>query len=215
MALIDLIFSRAKDDSKRLTYPADYQPALEAALDTYSRHRPRLVVEDVAASGGADLDLPAGWEDEFSQMRAVEYPLGLVPPALWSQGDWALYLSPTGVHLRLKDVVPAAGELVRVTYTASRSEAQVPRADLDAVANLAAAMLCEVLANLFAHSSDPTIAADVVNYRSKSAEFAARAKRLRQMYLDQVGLRDGDPAPAMGVAIAPSTGRVRLTHGRR
>lgn len=212
MALIDLISSRVKDDSQRLTYPADYQPALEAALDTYSRHRPRLVVEDVEASGGADLELPAGWEDEFSQVRSVEYPLGLEPEALCES---ALYLTPGGIVLRLRDAVPAAGELVRVTYTASRNEAQVPRADLDAVANLAAAMLCEVLANLFAHSSDPTIAADVVNYRSKSAEFAARAKRLRQMYLDQVGLRDGDPAPAMGVAIAPSTGRVRLTHGRR
>ena len=45
-----------------------------------------------------------------------------------------------------------------------------------------------------------------VNYRSKSSEFAARAKRLRELYGDHLGI-DADGGGAGGLCDRPSPGR--------
>lgn len=213
MALIDLVKSKVKDDSARLSDADDYQPAVDAALERYSIHRPTEVLADLVGNGTADLELPEDWEEDFSRPLRVEYPVGRVPAVLLPSGEWSLYQSPDGPRLRLALARPAEDEAVRLTYTLPRAEASVARSDLDAVANLAAAICSETLAGLFAQTSDPTISADAVHYRSKSAEFAARAKRLRQLYLDHFGITgDGGPPAAAVMASAPASGRLRLTH---
>jgi len=213
MALIDRVKDKVKDDSGRLTDLADYEPAIEAALAGFSKHKPKTLVRDLAGTGGHDLVLPTEWDPEFSSIQRVEYPLGRVPEALIPADEWALYQDPAGEKLRLLTCLPEETETVRVSFSAIREEADVPAGDLDAVANLAAAACCEILANLFAQTADPTIAADVVNYRSKSAEFAARAKRLRELYSDHLGIDTDGGAPAASVTTpAPDPGRIRLTH---
>ncbi|WP_028318958.1 hypothetical protein [Desulfobulbus elongatus] len=213
MALIDLIKARVKDDSGRLTDQADYLPAVDAALEQYGQDRPRRMVADLAGSGTADIDLPVDWEPELSRMVAVEWPVGLVPAAMLAPCEWEIYQAPGGEVLRLRTAsVPGVDDPVRITYTLPRTEQQIARGDIDAVANLGASMCCETLASLFAQTSDPLIGADVVNYRTKSAEFAARAKRFRQLYHDHFNLGDdGGPAAAM-VTAQPPPWRGRLTH---
>lgn len=214
MALIDLVKGKVKDDSGRLADETDYLPAVEAALQQYSDDRPMIRPVDLIASGEVDLDLPDDWETEFSRIRAVEYPVGQVPAALLAPMEWELYLAPAGELLRLMtSPLPSAGDPVRVSYTLPRTEATVLRGDVDAVANLAAAICSETLASLFAQTSDPTISADVVNYRTKSAEFASRAKRFRQLYLDHFGVGgDGGPVAALVTADPPLPTRGPLTH---
>lgn len=214
MALIDLVKGKVKDDSGRLTDEADYLPAIDAALEQYGEDRPLIAVADLAGNGSSDLDLPEGWETEFSRITGVEWPVGQVPAVMLAQAEWTIYLAPEGEVLRLLTAtLPATDDDVRVWYTLPRTEASVPRKDLDAVANLAAAICSETLASLFAQTTDPTISADVVNYRTKSAEFATRAKRWRQLYLDHIGIGgEGGPAAAIVTADPPSQRRGRLTH---
>ena len=216
MALIDLVKGKVKDDSGRLADETDYLPAVEAALRQYSDDRPLVRPVDLIATGAVDLDLPEDWESEFSRIRAVEYPVGLVPAVFLPPLNWGLYLAPAGEFLRLMTTpLPSVGDPVRVSYTLPRTEATVLRGDMDAVANLAAAICSETLASLFAQTSDPTISADAVNYRTKSAEFAARAKRFRQLYLDHFGVGgDGGPVAALVTAPPPLPTRGRLTHRR-
>lgn len=211
--LIDLVIAKVKDDSGRLTEVDDYEPAIAAALERYSSHRPILAIADLDGDGTADLALPEDWEPEFSRVMRVEYPVGLVPESLIPAGEWSMYLTPEAELLRLSQVKPETGEAVRVTYTLPRTDASVARGDLNAVADLAASICSATLASLFAQTSDPTISADAVNYRSKSAEFAAQAKRYRQLYLDHFGISgDGGPAAAWTTASPAPVGRVRLTH---
>ncbi|HRR87635.1 MAG TPA: hypothetical protein P5316_21730 [Phycisphaerae bacterium] len=213
MSLIDLVKSKVKDDSGRLTDDDDYSPAVAAALAKYSKDRPGELVDDVNGAGTHDVDLPDGWVEGFSRVSSVEYPVGLVPEAYLPERDWRIYRGPDGPVLRLLREVPSIGSPVRVTITVPRVEADIVSGDLDAVGCLAASFCCETLANLFAQTSDPTIAADVVNYRTKSGEFAARGKRLRQLYLDHLGIDADGGFPAASVkASAPETDRVRLTH---
>lgn len=213
MALIDLVKGKVKDDSGRLTDDDDYLPAIAAALERYSGHRPLRAIADLAGNGTADLALPDDWEAEFSRALLVEYPVGLVPESLVPSGEWSLYRTPEAECLRLIRAKPEIGETVRLTYTLPRAEASVAKGDLDAVADLAASICSATLAALFAQTSDPTISADSVNHRSKSAEFSALAKRQRQLYLDHFGISDdGGPAAAWTTAAPAQGDRIRLTH---
>lgn len=214
--LLDLIRAKVKDDSGRLTDAADYLPAIDAALERYSKHRPREAVVDVLGAGVCDLDLPQAWVEEFSRLLQVEYPVGLVPEALLDPGAWRLYRAPVGLQLRLLEVTPAAGEAVRLTITTLRNEQEVPRGDLDAVACLGASICLRTLAALYGQTSDPTIQADVVNYRSKTDEFRRLADALEEAFTTHLGVDPkGGVAAASTVAAAPASGRTRLTHRGR
>lgn len=211
--LIDLVKSKVKDDSGRLTDDDDYLPAIAAALATYSKHNPKSLVADLAGTGGHDLDLPAGWVEDLSTIRRVEYPLDEIPANLVDPDDWIIYEAPTGLQLRLIVDTPAIGEAVRLSYTGARVEDDVPAQDLDAVACLAASYCMQTLASLFVQTSDPTIAADVVNYRTKSGEADRQAKALKRRYTDLLGIKENDTVPAaMTTARSRRSGRTRLTH---
>lgn len=215
MLLIDQVFGKVKDDSGRLTDSADYQPAIDAALETYSKDRPRTVVVDSVGAGTHDVALPDDWVEEFSTVKQVEYPVDEVEPVLVPKDLFTVYRKPSGEVLRLFGSTPDADEAVRITITVPRTESTIVTGDLDAVASLAAANCCELLANIFAQTSDPTIQADVVNYRTKSGEFAARAKALRKIYTNHMGIKDGDGAPASTVVAAPKRTGLTMTHGWR
>jgi hypothetical protein len=213
------VFDAVKDDAGKLTDPGDYYRNITAALARYSRHRPAVAVEDIDGDGTHEYDLPLGWVEEFSTITSIEYPLGDLPATLMEPEDFEVYRKPAGNVLRLIADAPAASEEFRVTYTIPRTEITVAANDVDALVNLAASFCCENLANAYAQSGDSTIGADAVNYRSKSADFAFRAKRLMALYKEHVGVKeDGGVAPATGVAsheMHYPGGQDRLTHPAR
>ncbi|MDA8137921.1 MAG: hypothetical protein M0036_04635 [Desulfobacteraceae bacterium] len=212
MSLIELMQAKVKDESGRLTFADDFAPAVEAALLKYSQHKPRELVKDVPGAGTRDVVLPGEWVAEFSQVRRVEYPAGGVPETLLE--GWRVYQAPAGPVLRLATEEPTAAELVRVTITVPRLEEEIVVGDVDAVACLAASICCDTLANLFASTNDPTIMADVVNYRSKSGDYARRAKDLRNLFGARLGL-DGDGGPPAAITTAPPPTKADgLTHWR-
>jgi len=213
MALIDLVKAKVKDESGKLTDPGDYAAAVTEALNRYSKNRPRLVCADLAGAGSHDLALPVGWVEGLSSIQSVEYPTGVVPEALLDSDMWTMYRTPTATKLRLLTYTPEATETVRILYSAAHTEGTVPAADLEAVANLAAATCLRQLAAAFGQTSDPTIGADVVNYRSKADEFRRLADSLEEQYGDHLGIGKSTPvSAAMAVAKPKDDGRVRLTH---
>lgn len=213
MPLIDLTKSKVKDESDKLVDPDDYAAAVTEALKRYSKNRPRLVCEDLPGDGSHDLGLPAGWTDGLSTIHSLEYPIGQVPEVLLDSDLWTFYRTPDGETLRLLAVTPGADESVRVLYNTVHTEATVPAADLEAIANLAASICLRQLASAYGQTSDPTISADVVNYRSKTDEFRRLADSLEEKYGDHLGIgKDTPVAAAMAVARPKDEGRVRLTH---
>ncbi len=204
-----------KDDSGKLTNPDDYDRGINAALMNYSRYKPLNVIDDVYGAGTDSIILPAGWSPEFSSVISIEYPIGDFPPTLLDEEDYIVINRAGTVMLNF---TLDASERVRVTYTMLRTADDIPDIDLHAFCNLAAAYCLETLANIFAQTGDSTINADVVNYRSKSAEFAARAKRLMQLYKEHMGIREDDttpPASAVSdLGMNYPGGADRLTHPR-
>jgi len=224
MALVDLVIGNVRDSSERLT-PDDYAQGVTAALKRYSRIRPLLVPVDIPGNGTHDYALPEGWVADFSTFRSIEYPVGQVPELFLDSRDYKLYLTPTGTKLRILSDTPDSSEIMRANFTVPRDENSLPDQDTDAVAALGAANCLRKLAALYGQTSDPTLQADVVNYRSKADEFRRLADSLEQQYNDHLGIgKDAPVTAACAIAAEPDNGpvglvhlnsRVRMTHGRR
>src|SRR5579884_217934 len=215
----------------------------QAVQQRYSKDRPRVLVTDVAGNGSNLLALPtdseqAGtpvgvFEDGFSQVRAIEFPIGELPPTYIEDPDWMMYRAPAGLKILLLLMIAQQSDTLRLTWTCRHSaggpssanpviSTTVPDADFEAVCDLAAALCFEALAAFYAQTRDPSIGADAVNYRTKSQEYLSLAKPLRKRYDDHVGVVDGDSGTsASGAAIAiggmyevMGSGIDRLTHRR-
>jgi len=170
------------------------------AVKLYSRHRPREIASDIAGSGIYEYPLPSAWIDGFSTLRSLEYPVGSQEPETVPLEDILIYRLPAGPKLRFLRISPAAGQTARllhtVPHTVDATTSTIPVPDEDAVSLLAAASGCEALASYYAQSQDPTLTADVVDHKSKSADYAARAKRLKKLYAEAVGIKEEDITPA-------------------
>lgn len=212
------VVDTVKDDSGKLSNPEDFDRNIGAALNRYSAHRPYVLVADVTGNNGHDYSLPTGWSEGFSIVKAVEYPVGNVPADYIDSDEIEIYQSPAGKKLRLKADAPSVSETFRVSYTALRTYETVAASDIDAFVWLSAALCLEELATAFAQSGDSLIAADSVDYRDKTQRFASRAKRLMQLYKEQMGLKDDDITPPASATtdldVGYPGGRDRLTHPR-
>jgi hypothetical protein len=229
------IASRIQDASNAL--PAVDRDAFitQAVRGRYSKDRPREIVTDVVSDGSADLPLPAGFEDGFSVVRQIEYPIGSIPEEYIENSDWKMYRSPSGLNIRLLATVLQDGEKARVTSTqrhdpgttgAQATATTVPDADFDAVCDFAASLCAEALQARFSQTGDNTLNADVVNYRTKGQEYQALAKALRLRYENHVGIVESGSGAngggsTAGAAIAmgslygvQGSGVDRLTHRR-
>ncbi|MDY7033990.1 MAG: hypothetical protein SVY10_19015 [Thermodesulfobacteriota bacterium] len=215
----DRIIDKVKDDSGKLTNPDDYDRNINEAVSRYSRARPRIIAEDITGDGGHDYNLPTGWDEDFSTVLQIEFPVDNVPADLLEAEDYTIYQAVTGKKLRLLSDAPSATESFRVTHTALRDATTIPDADIDALACLAASLCCDDLANAFAQVSNSTFGADSVDHRSISDRFASRAKKLMALYKDHMGIRDdASVPPASAVKDLDRDypwGEDRLTHPRR
>ena len=217
-SLLSLTESRAKDTSGRLS-ETDKDNAISTAITRYSRHRPLTKILDIAGSGTNDINVPAEWVPEFSELRSVEYPVGQVPAELLGADDFTVYKSPAGEKIRLLTQRPSAQETLRITITVLRTQESIPAVDLNSVADFAASLCLRTLASMYLDTSDPTIGADVVNYRSKSGEATSLANKLEEQYNKHIGIKD-DGSPPAASAVSSFTvdypgGSDRLTHPRR
>jgi len=200
---------------------------VQAILQRYSADRPREIATDVAGNGTSLLDLPSSgsdvFEESFSAIRSIEFPLGGVPPTLLLDEDFQLYRTPSGLKIMLISETPASTDTLRVTWTARHKDdgSTIPDPDFEAVCDYAAALCYEALAGIYAQTGDPTLAADAVNYRTKSQEYLGLANALRKRYYQHLGIDPSDAGTGVGPAIATGSlyetqgsGLDRMTHPR-
>ena len=176
--------------------------AIDGAIKRYSLDRPRTLVVAASAAGGAFLVLPEGWDPEFSQVAAVECPPGQVPAV--NLDGVELRQTPTGVVIALPDALQA-GTDYWLHYTAphlvDEASSTIPAADIEAVASWAAATVLDQLAAARSGDTAPTLDVVKVDQGSTGRDYAARARDLRKLYRDHVGVRDDRAAPA-GVVVS-------------
>lgn len=211
-------------DQAEVLDPGQREAFILEAVQKYSQKRPQVLVKEITGDGSYDYALPTAWVEGFSVAQRVEYPAGEQEPVILDDNDWTIYQSATARKLRFLTCSPGVGEKINLTITAPHSltgsASTVPAADQDAVINLAGALCCYALSRKYAQTSEPSIAADAVNYGSKSGEYAKRGKELEKLYNDHLApaAKDGG-LPAASVSgdwdQDAGWGGDRLTHPRK
>ncbi len=202
--------------------------AVRKAVNTHSRYRPRQEVEDRVGTGAFDYALNdlAFWEDDFSQILSIEYPVdddAQEASVLTAEEDWTIYQKPETRFIRFLSATPELDVYFRVTYTARHSceetACTVAAPDEEAVQTLAASFFCRMLAAAYAQDQDSTIAADSVDHSSKRREYETQAAKYRAEYDEHMGIGQAAAAkPASGMVdwdVNYPDGTDRLTHPRR
>jgi hypothetical protein len=200
----------------------------------YSVDSPLVVTSDVAGTGknylpvpvapGEGNDLPV-WESDFSIIRRIEFPIGQQPPQLILDSDFRVYSTPGQPDQILIDFdSPSPQDSIRVTWTARHlaDGSTIPGKDFFALVDFAASLAAEYMATYYVNVGDPTLSADVTNYRTKSQEMQGVAKMLRKRYFNHMGIEEGatgqaeiGPALALGNQfLEQNSGVDRLVHGK-
>jgi len=199
---------------------------INKAVKRYSGDRPRIVPEDVDGDGGFDYPVAdlASWDDEFSSIKSVEYPVDdtEAAAAVLQDDAWCIYRTPAGKVLRFLEDTPDADDDIRITYTAlhlcTDAQSTIPGVDEEAVQMLAAALFCEMLATYYSQDQDSTIGADSVDHKSKADQYSRRAKTYRAEYFSHLGIKEGEALPASVTRdqdMAASWGSDHATHPRK
>lgn len=215
------------DSTNPILTDNEVDQAFGAALREYSKDRPRLAIGLVSGDGSAyDFTLPRLWVAGLSSIRDVEYPTGDQEPATLDPDDYHIVDSVLGIQpvrkLRFRSTPDSGTDNIAVRYTTrhvhdDELDTVLPD-DLDAVCYLAASLAALTLATKMAGSSDSTINADSVQYRTSSDLYRSTAKDLRARYDAHMGAGDREVPAAGGVRdwdTGDSLGRDRLFHGRR
>lgn len=176
---------------------------VSASLNSFSAIFPREVaaVVDVSSSNtDYDFALPVDWEERFSTVARIEYPLQENPPEYLDEEYYTLYLDPvanTNVLLFL-GLLPI--EDFAIYYTVSWTEDNLCEADSYSCALLTAALICDRLAAKYAGHTDSELSADLVVWSTKSREY----NNVKNNFLHLFALRTGvdprklEPAAALG-----------------
>jgi hypothetical protein len=98
------------------------QRAIDRAIKTHSKKKPRIIVEDEAGTGAFDSVLStalASWNSDISMINSVEYPVDDTNNDidLLDAEEWTVYEKTSGKVLRFNSA-PSTGNSFRVTYTA-------------------------------------------------------------------------------------------------
>jgi len=206
----------------------DRDTAVTNAIQRYSKDRPRELATDLSGNGTSFIALPSSgsdiFEEAFSAIRSIEFPLGSVPPNFLLEEDWQLYRDPSTLKIMLLSATPAASDTLRVTWTTRHKNdgSTVPDPDFEAVCDYAAALCYEALAGTYVQTGDATIMADSVNYRTKNQEAMSMAKAAKKRYFNHLGIPEDDKGVEVGPAIATGSihealgvGLDRMTHPKR
>lgn len=230
-ALLPNIKLLVNDTVGKLVYSTDYDTLIaQAVRGRYSQDRPLIKAKDYSGDGSTyAFDLPPatgtpayyGWVDGFSSVVSLEYPTGNRPQTFLDSREIRIdFISATTKKLLLDETTPGAGKTMRLRYTTRReTETDVLSTDMDAVIKLAASLCCRALAGLYAQTSDSTIGADVVNYRTKSQEYTSLADKYEKDYVQQIsGTKDEAVKAASGTVNWDASlqgGYDYITHPRR
>jgi hypothetical protein len=191
MAIADTVDTLVPQRLKEGVTDAILDLYVAASIDTFSKLFPRKVVheETVPSTNTAyEFSLPDDWEDSFSCIFSIEYPLGGNPPEYLDDESYQLYLDPnTNTHkLLFLDILP--NKNFALTYTISWSLTTLSDRDSFSVALLTAALICDRLSAKYAGHTDEGFTADIVVFRDKSRQYESAKNNFLHLFAIRTGV---------------------------
>jgi hypothetical protein len=196
-----------QDQAKKLNTPARFEAVAQAVAE-HSRVKPIIRRRSLSGTGSYTLGTPTGWDNDFSSIESLEYPVGQRPPSYLKADTWLLTSSPTALtryQIQLADVSPATAERINIAWTVphvvNEAGSTIPEGHYRAVATLGASYACLMLAGFYSQQGEPMISIDSQNPGSKARDYMALAKTFRGSYLRFFGINEDDTGsvPAAGI----------------
>jgi hypothetical protein len=207
MSLADLrilLDDRLRETAGHCTTPQK-DGSITEALKRYSLDFPADAVDTITGDGVTyTFPLPAGFEEGFSTITAIEYPLGQQVPAYLDPDTYSTYRNPTtgDLMLRLYSLTLAVGEQAGICYTGrhtvTETEDTVPASQQELVAWLAAAICCRQLAAYYAQTMEPMMGADAAYWGARAQYYLTLAEKFEQVYSNE-GTMTGESLMAASV----------------
>lgn len=193
--ICDWMLETSKGEERQLSW-RQFREATREAVWEYSKVCPHLRTEDVTLTEDVwAYDLPDEWVVGASQIEAVEYPVDDTEQVReWlSRGEWLV--DEARNEWRFTSWEPDLGDAARLYYRtphAVRDAAgttaaadTVPDRDFGAVAQYAAGLCLDILANEAPRRNDPQAGAAIVGARTKSQEYSSRARAMREEAMER------------------------------
>ena len=183
-------------DSAALIKPDGRTRAVTAAIDRFSKDKPRTVTYDISATGTYEYTLPttAGteWVDNFSHVVSVEYPANEQSPIFVDPNDYIIYDNGVTKKLRFPNSTPASGYTIRLKFTTKwrcdTTATNIEDTEAYSIACLAGSLCLRMLASYWLQTSKPSLDIDVIDYNRKSIEATMLADSLENIYRDRIGI---------------------------
>jgi hypothetical protein len=167
---------------------SDRDVCIMNALSRYSRERPFTEVQSYTGTSGAFYDVPTYWEEGFSEIAEIEYPVLTTPKTVLDPRYYEVVKNPTGYKIRFDYENPGDGNVFYIRYSKrytfnTNGEAAIPAHDEDAIVYLSVSMMCHTLANYFASKSNPSLPeAEVVGFTTRVDEYTKKADDFNAKY---------------------------------
>jgi len=179
-----------------------YENFVRRALRKYSIDKPLIKVSAVTGASSEYVIINStnfpGFVDGWSNIEKIEAKAPTISknddPNYIERDEWEFYRNSTTYYVHFIGYCPSSSDTISFTYTIphtinnldAETVDSVPSIDFEAIVYWAANEACRSIAAKLSGTSDPTIRADVVNYRTKSSEFRAMAKEYREAYMDWI-----------------------------
>jgi len=173
-------------DDEEVTY-SSLGNNINSAVQEYQKRRPNIDVQEYSGDGSTNnIDLPTNWEESFSWILAIQYPVkDEGRPQFLKSNEYQLIYTPTGRKIRLYTPF-ASGETAWVIFIKkhiiSSTEVTVPDTDFEAICAYASADCCSQLARYYAQTARATIGADVVDYWERATLYSEQARDLMEKF---------------------------------
>ena len=195
---VKVIVFEASGASTPVMSDESYASFVRRALRRYSIDRPKEKVSSVTGAGTRYITVNAtnfpGFIDGWSVVKRIEafkptvaddeYPNYIEPD------EWDFYRDDSTYYVHFVNQCPSTSDASLFTYTIphtidgldSETTDTIPAVDIEAVHHWAANEAFRTLAGKFAGTQDPNLRADVVNYKTKSADFLRLSEEHRKAY---------------------------------
>ncbi len=162
------------------------------ALKKYSRRRPQTTVSALTGNTTAIYSLPAAFENGFSRIKEVEFPIQLSPKQFIRANHYELDNDPDGKIFRFDNFNPGSGQTFWIKYTTrhefgSDGQADVAESDQAAFEYLTASILCNAYSAFYASKANASLPeVEAIAYNERVDEYKTKAGDYFKMYTDEI-----------------------------
>lgn len=174
---------------------ADIISALEAAVDRYSKDKPREKLHVITGDGTNRYALPSDWESKFSTISYIEFPAGdnaLNDPSLLDAVEYLVWEDASGEELqfRLRDINTGSVAWMKYTlrHTLDATTNTVPDSAFEAVSFLGTGYAAlDIAAQSIRNRGSSEAGGQIINFRTSSDMYKSFASEMIKMYYQRIG----------------------------